>query len=126
MNMERLASAYKALLDKKDALVRKHKSELSQINEALEEIETTILSFMQENHLEKLSFDDVTFAIKEKLYANVEDWSSLFEFIQETGMFQLLKKGVKASEISEYLNETGDLPPGVKVERAITLSHRRK
>ncbi|RME03074.1 MAG: hypothetical protein D6816_10675 [Bacteroidetes bacterium] len=126
MNTARLASAYRALLDKKEALTREYKAKVKEIDEALNEIEDVLLQFMKDNDLSSLSFDEISFSLREKTMPNVNDWDALFEFVAENHAFELLKKGVKATEVARYLEEHEALPPGVSVERMQTLSHRRK
>lgn len=126
MEMDRIAAAYKRLLDKKDAYRTEYKRKVAELDTALDELEGIILQFMKDNGLDTLSFDEISFSPREKIFVKVDDWQTFYEFVKENDAFDLLKKGVKASEIEAFLETTGQLPPAVGVERQITLSHRRK
>ena len=54
---------------------------------------------------------------------NVEDWSLVHKFIQETGNFEMLQKRLSDGAVKEWAEtHDGALPPGIKADQIPTLS----
>jgi hypothetical protein len=55
----------------------------------------------------------------------VADWDSVFSFMQDKEMWQLLNHSVNKTAVTEYLEAHGELPPGVNYTTFTTVNFRR-
>jgi hypothetical protein len=55
----------------------------------------------------------------------VQDWESLLAFIRDKNMWELLDHRVAKSVVEDYLESTGEIPPGVDIKRETVVRIRR-
>jgi hypothetical protein len=56
---------------------------------------------------------------------NCSDWPSLWEFLAQSGRFDMLEKRISIKAVQEYYEQTGELPPGVNVNPELKVVIRR-
>ena len=87
------------------------------------ELETKIAIKMQEEGLDKVSNDVCTLSLKAEIVPTVEDWDQLFEYLKETGQFELMQKRMSATAYRELIAMGTDVP-GVKSTELTRINFR--
>ena len=58
-------------------------------------------------------------------FCNVADWDKIYDWIQENDQKAMLTKGVSKTAVRSYLQETGELPPGLNWTQKRVLNLRK-
>ena len=80
-----------------------------------------IIADLKNNGLDGARGTSATAAISHKVRPNVIDWDSVYAYITEHGMFELLHKRI-TSTLWEAMVSDGDAVPGIVPEEYETLS----
>jgi flagellar basal body rod protein FlgF len=126
MNIEEMLDAYREALDSIDGIKARHKQELEDVTKQRDELQFLIREWMKEQGTKTASTDRLTVRLGEKTYVNVENWEDFYDFVQSENDLEFLAKKVKSTEVLNYIDEFGVVPPGVKVTTELTVNHRRK
>ena len=125
MTTGELIANYIKLRDKANDIKNKHKEELAPYNSAMQQIEDHIQKVMDESDLENLKSDAGTAYKSVQTSVTVADWDPFKEYIITTGSWHMLDKRANKTAVSEALDETGELPPGLDMKRSIKINIRR-
>ena len=87
------------------------------------ELEAKIAIKMQEEGLDKVSNDVCTLSLKAEVVPTVEDWDQFFEYLKETGQFELMQKRMSATAYRELIAMGVDIP-GVKSTELTRINFR--
>ena len=87
------------------------------------ELEAKIAIKMQEEGLDKVSNDVCTLSLKAEVVPTVEDWDQFFEYLKETGQFELMQKRMSATAYRELI-AMGTNVPGVKSTELTRINFR--
>ena len=89
-------------------------------------IEGAIMLYLNEQNLENLKAEAGTAFKVRTFHAKVTDRDALFNFVQESGAFELLTAAVSKDAVKEYMEEHQDNPPpGVDVATTTKVNFRR-
>lgn len=119
-DIEALMTTARALRDEKDQLNK----QLKQVNGELKEVDYRILSYLEDQNLDKISMAGNTAIRAEKKVANVGDWDALFNYIADNRAFHLLQRRVSNNVAVEAL-ELGETLPSVELQTFNDLGFRR-
>ena len=110
-NADRLTAAYIKMRDKKAELTKEYDTKIAEIEQQM---------LMVEDELKKL-FDDVgADSIKTahglvyrsvKTQYQVNDWDSMYKFIKEHDVPQVLQQRISTTNMKQFLNDNPDLMP---------------
>ena len=125
INVDKVIGAYISLRDKIDAIETRHKDELRPHRDQLAKLETWLQVQLQAKGLQSLKGASGTVFLQEQTSATVEDWAEALSFLRDKEMWELLEKRVSKSVVQDYLESTGEIPPGIKYERRIVARVRR-
>lgn len=80
--------------------------------------------------LDKMGADSVkgahgTVYKTERVSAKVRDWDATLNYIRENDQWDLLDHRVSKAVVQELLEETGELVPGVSIDREIKIGVRK-
>ena len=95
------------------------KDDLKEVNLKLEVAEQHLVEAMEEQDLQNFTDNELgTFYLRADVYARVENEPLFFNFLENKGMSDLIKRTVHASRlkviVKEYLEEMGQEVPGIK------------
>lgn len=76
-----------------------------------EDLRMAILEMLDTAGLAKASGHAATASIRSSLVPHVEDWDSVYDYVTDTGRFDLLQKRLSVVAWRD-LNESGELVPG--------------
>lgn len=123
LNIEQLVARYVAIRDKKAQIAAERKETDDRINAAMRNIEAHILEQMNTLGTESMRTTAGTCYKSIKTSAIVDDRDSFIAFAVEHPEF--LESRANKTAVEAYLEESGELPPGVRVNRSVTVNVRR-
>lgn len=126
MNINELIHAYVKLRDKKAALQTKAKEEQKPIDDMLEQIEAAFLKYFIENGCNSVSANGAgTAYVSTRKTASVADKGVFVEFVFANDASELLDVRVNKTAAEQYLEEHGELPPGINMRSEQVVNFRR-
>lgn len=125
VTVEDVVRGYVKLRDRKNDLKKKHTEELKPINEKMQMIEGWLLRDMTTRKVESEKTKEGTAYVMTDSRTPVRDRDALLKFIIENEMWDLFENRVSKSVVMDYLEETGEVIPGVSVEQTKVVRVRR-
>lgn len=124
-NVDEVVRGYIKLRDKKQEMKREQAEALRPINEKMTLLENWLMRDLQERGVESQRTAAGTAFMSTVSAARVKDRDALFEFIIKNEMWDLLENRVSKSVVSDYLEETGEVIPGVDYQVTKVVRIRR-
>lgn len=125
MNIDDVINAYVVLRDKVDETTRRHKEELAPIREQMGKIEAWLQNQLQMQGLQNFKGASGTAFLKQVSSATVEDWEATLAFIKDNNAWELLERRVSKTVVEDFVESTGNIPPGVNLKRETVVQVRR-
>lgn len=125
MKIDQVIQAYVALRDDLDAMKRRHTDETAPLREKMHKLEVWLQNQLQEQGLQNFKATTGTAFLKEVTSVTVENWEATLPFIKDKDMWDMLEKRVSKSVVEDYIESTGEIPPGVSVKRETVVQVRR-
>jgi len=123
---DKLAAVYIKIRDARQELKRKYDEEDSQLEKQLDMVSHELLNLCKMTGAESLrtKAGTVTRSVKTRYYAT--DWESMYAFIKEHDMPQLLEQRVHQGNMKAWLDAHPDeFPKGLNSTMQYTISVRR-
>lgn len=114
MDVKTAIAKYIEIRDRKDRLKEKHKAELQKYNDALAKIEAALLKFLHKTGQTSSKGTGGTAFIKQRTSDTVTDPVAYMNYIRENEAYDLLESRVAKAALDQFIEEHGDLPPGVR------------
>lgn len=112
MNLQELLEDYANLRNHIEA----EEAKLKPFREALANLQAAVLAHLNQNGLDTAKTrDGHRINITRIQSARVVDAEAYFDFVFDTGDAAFLQKRVNAEAVSRFVEETGNLPPGVEL-----------
>lgn len=124
-SMDQVIAAYLHLRAEKDKMAARHKEEIAPLNDKLNKLLAWTHNQLNSQGQKNARVDSGTAFLQTDTSVTVEDWDTVVEFIKTTNQFELLERRVSKGVVQEYIEATGEIPPGVKVKSEISC-HIRK
>jgi hypothetical protein len=123
----RVVQAYNAIRDARTAKRHAWEKEDLLLEEDSNVLKRLMLDLLNRNGASSIKTDNGTAYRSLKTKPSVADWSAFYAWIvEDPERFEALEKRVKATFISQYMEENGDaLPPGVNCHREYEVAVRR-
>lgn len=125
VKINEVVRGYIALRDKKNEIKKRHAEELRPINEKMEVIEGWLQRDLMERGVQSEKTDSGTAYLSTVATATVKDRDEYLKFVKEKEMWDLIENRVSKSVVSDYLEETGEIIPGVNYEKTQVVRIRR-
>ena len=125
MTTGELIKKYIQVRDKANDIKKEHKEQLAPYNEAMQKIEDHMQKLMEQSDLENLKSEEGTAYKTTQTSVTVADWDSFKDYIITMGAWHMLDKRANKTAVSEVVEETGELPPGLDMKRSIKINIRR-
>lgn len=127
MKMSEAMARYIELRDNKAALKKAHTAELREkFNDEMEKLEAMFLRAFQKQGSSSLTAKGIgTAFIKPRVSDTVQDRTAFLGWVLETGNLEFLESRVSKAALDEWVEEHGELPPGVKRVVDQTVNIRR-
>jgi len=124
--IQQVAKGYVTLRNFKRSLEEKHKEELAPIKADMLKMEAFMLNLFSQQGLQNISTDEATVYKSKRVSVKMENWQDFFEFVQANEAWHFLTRSVSKTMVAEYLEETGELPPGLSTSTEQIIGVRSK
>ena len=125
LTIDAVVKAYVSLRDRKNEIKKRHSEELSPITQKMEKIEGWLLRDLQTRKVKSQKTDEGTAFVTSVTKATVKDRDALFEFAIQNEMWDLFESRVSKSVVQDYLEQTGEIVPGVDYTETKAVRIRR-
>jgi hypothetical protein len=116
-NINEALKAFNAIEDKRDEIRTKYESQDSKLKAARDQVEQFMLQEMKAMGLDAYSVPGEGVAnVRVKRRFGGADWSLIWDFVVENKCPNMLQKRLLDTAVQQYLEETGNLPPGINTE----------
>lgn len=122
--IDQLVEKYIALRAAVKAKEAAHKAEVAPFKEMMAKLEQVFYDQMQEQGLKSLPTAHGTPYQSKRTSATVADWSVLLPFILDGGHTDMIERRVNKTAVEAYIEEHGDLPPGVNWREEVVVNVR--
>jgi hypothetical protein len=125
-DVNKLVQAYIKIRDAKDTLIRQHEQEVKTLEESLSTIEQELLELCKATGQDggKTQYGTFTRTVKERYWTS--DWDSMYRFIREHDVPELLERRIAQTNFKEFIAQNPDkLPEGVNVDSRYAITVRR-
>jgi hypothetical protein len=122
-NADSLVKTYIKIRDAKQAKERALKDEIKELDVQLSTIEQELLEICKDTGQDggKTSSGTFTRSVKRRYWTN--DWDSMYKFINEHSMPELLEKRLHQQNFVQFITENPDvMPEGVNVESKYSVT----
>lgn len=123
--MDQVIAAYLHLRTEKEKMAKRHKEEMAPLNDQMNKLLAWTQKQLQSQGQRNARVDSGTAFLQTDVSASVSDWDELWNFIVQNDMKAMLERRVSKGVVQEYIESTGEVPPGVKVTSEISC-HIRK
>lgn len=122
---EQVIDAYAKLREQRSALKRQYDADDNVLKEKMRKLEAWLLKTMQEVGTDQLKGGGLIAFTSTLDRAKCDDWGTFWQWLAENARLDMLEKRVSSKTVSEYLEEFGELPPGISVNREKTVNVRK-
>jgi len=116
MTLKELHEERERLLLRKEEL----QTELKQLDAEIKRLDESILSFLQEQGLDRVVLDGRRYEVREETIYTPKDWDALYAWILEHRAPFILQRRLTQKTIEDLAN-LGDLPDGVEPTNLVRL-----
>lgn len=117
---------YVALRDEIKRRDDAHKDEMKPFRELLDKFNGELLTALNEVNGNSVSTSAGTVYRTEKKSATLADPEAFMQFVVNSQMFDLLDRRANVTAVTDFLNDHGQLPPGVNYSTTYVAGVRRK
>ena len=125
MTIDQVIAAYVKLRDAKEALKKKQAAEMAPINDNLYKLGLWLQKTLQETGQTSAKTAAGTAFLQTDMSVAIEDWERILQFIQANDLWAMLERRVSKSVVTEYIESTKQVPPGVKITSEVSCHVRR-
>ena len=122
---DQVITAYIKLRDKRSEIKKAYEAEDKELTAKMDQLETWLLSKMDEVGTEQLKGGDGVAFVSTRDRATCGDWGAFWNYLSEVGRLDMLEKRVASKTVMEYYTETGELPPGLHINREGAVNIRQ-
>lgn len=125
LNTDELIDRYVTIRDGKAEQDAEHKKKMARFTNALQKLEEEMLRRLDEDGEDSKKTPHGTCYRSVKTTAKVADRESFLGFVAEHNAWNFIESRVNGKEVEKYVEEHGDLPPGVTTSRFTKVGVRR-
>lgn len=125
VNADTVIAAYVKLRDKRSELKAGYEAADAELKEKMGKLEAYLLKAMQEQGITQLGSGHGTAYQQIVMKGSCSDWPSFWNFMAESGRFDMTEKRIAMKAVQQYHEETGELPPGVNISQELKVVVRR-
>ena len=125
LTVEQVVGTYMKLRRKKEALENQVKEDLADIKAKMTKLESWLMQKADEDGVTSFKTAAGTAFVTTTDFANVADWDAVLNFIREQEAFDMLEKRVSKTAVRAYMDETGEVPPGITYGSKLGINVRK-
>lgn len=123
---DKLTLAYIKMRDRRAELLKEYEAEDAKIGEQMQMVEDELRNLFDEVGLESIRTTYGTVYRSVKTQYQVNDWDSMYKFVMEHNVPQLLQRRVSPTNMKQFLDENPNLMPmGMNIDNRYTVTVRR-
>lgn len=123
--LDDVIGAYLKLRAQKEALSKKHKEEMAPLNDGMNKCQAWVHQHLMSQGTRNTRTDSGSAFLQDDFSVTVQDWPVILAFVREHNLWEFLEQRVSKTVISEFIESTKTLPPGLKTSTEISC-HIRK
>ena len=126
IDVNKLVRVYLKMKDAHTQMLHDFQEKETELKGQMDRVKQALLEYCKEHNTESVKTEAGLFyrTVSKKYWTS--DWESLYAFINEHKVPELLEKRVAQGNMKQFLEENPDLlPPGMNVDAAYTLYVRR-
>jgi hypothetical protein len=126
MDAAKLVQVYLKMRDAKELMVREHETKLAELTEQMGIVEQELLEICKATGQDggKTTYGSFSKTIKTRYWTN--DWDSMYGFIKENDVPQILERRIHQGNFKEFMEANPDkLPVGLNVDSKYSITVRR-
>ena len=123
--VDQVVKGYIKLRDKKNDMKKEPTEQLRPISEKMGLLENWLLRDLQTRGVQSQKTAEGTAFVSTTAAATVKDRDAFFDFVREKEMWELLESRVSKTVVADYLEETGEVIPGVNYQQTQVVRIRR-
>lgn len=121
-----IITKYLELREAVDRINAEAKTKKAELETAMSGIESYLMKLAIDTGQTNFGSADGTAFVTTETHCGVENFDYVLGFVKETGLWGMLTKGVSKTVVKEYLDEHGQLPPGIKWSAHKVIQIRKK
>lgn len=114
------------LRDQIDLLDAQHKATTKPLKEAVEALEIQLLQICNSTGQTQLGCESGIAFLKTQSFVSMNEWDEFIQWAIANGRIDMLKKDVSKNAVAEFVDATGNPPPGIKWDTKRVIQIRRK
>jgi hypothetical protein len=118
-------AAYLKLREQRAQIEKEAKAKVEELEAKMEKLTSWLKMQADEAGVASFKTAAGTAFLKATDYASVADWDAVLTFVKKNDAYDILTKGVSKVAVREYMNEAGELPPGVNFGTKIEVQVRK-
>lgn len=119
-------AAYLKLREQKGDLADRHKEEMAPVHEKMIKLEAFMLSILNTASVDSMAFKGVGTMFKKTVTSvTTEEWDATLAWIRTQNAWEFLEHRVSKTVVQEFIEATGEIPPGVKVTQDTVVQVRK-
>lgn len=124
--VDKLTKVYLKIKQRRSELAAQFKEEDGKLVEQQEQIKRALLGYLKSENLDSVKTANGTFYRSTKTKYWTSDWESMYRFIVDNQVPELLSKAINQSNMKQFLEENPDLlPKGLNVDSEYVVSVRK-
>ena len=126
VQVDKLTKVYLKIKQKRSELAAEFKEQDGALQDQQEKIRKALLAYCKEKNIDSVKTPFGTFyrSVKTKYWTS--DWESMYKFIMDYQVPELLSKSINQSNIKQFLEENPDvLPKGLNADSEYNISVRK-
>lgn len=124
--IDNVVGGYIRLRDEKKRIAERQKDELAPFNAKMKKMEAWLQAQLNaQGTTNSKTTDGHTVYLSTTVNATVNDRDAFLEFVREHNLWAMLTAAVSKDAVEEFIESTGNAPPGVSVSRETNARVRR-
>ena len=126
-NADRLTQAYIKMRDKRAELLKEYEAADSKIEQQMLLVEEELRKMCEQLNADSIKTQHGTVFRSIKTRYEATDWDSMYKFIMENNVPQVLERRISTTNMKQFLDDNPKLMPvGMNVNNRYTVTVRRK
>lgn len=125
MQYDRMVRVYRKIRDARAELKAKFDEEDKKLKEQINTIETEFQKLFAETGTTQIKTPDGVVFRQTTTKASIADASEFLPWVRENDALDMLQKRVTVKAVTDYIEETGETPPGITIYREHEIRVRK-
>jgi hypothetical protein len=125
MTIDQVIAGYIKLRDKRDELKKQQSAAMKELTDKMFQLEAYVQKMLIDTKQESAKTASGTAFLQTDTTVAVDDFDATLNFIKQHDLWVMLEKRVSKSVVTDYIDSTQEVPPGLTISREISCHIRR-